>query len=105
MKLREFNFNSIKRIAPTNLAVRLDEGKWYEGGSIGETLKILPLHFADATVKDTRWFFDTFVIELESETARWKGAGMGDYDCSYCGERVSGNSLKYCPKCKRRMTE
>lgn len=67
MKLREFNFNSIKRIVPVNLAVRLDGGKWYEGCSIGETLEILPLHFADATIKETRWFFDTFVIELESD--------------------------------------
>lgn len=105
MKLREFNFNSIKRFGLVNLAVRLDGGKWYEECSIGETLKALPLHFADATIKETRWFFNTFVIELESETARWKGAGMGDYDCSYCGERVLGNSLKHCPKCKRRMIE
>lgn len=31
---------------------------------IGETLKSLPAEFADAEIKETRWFFNTFVIEL-----------------------------------------
>lgn len=32
--------------------------------------------------------------------ARWKGAGMGDYTCSYCGETFSGgNRFRYCPNC------
>lgn len=26
---------------------------------------MIPLSFADAEIKNTRWFFDTFVIELE----------------------------------------
>ena len=37
--------------------------------------------------------------------ARWKGAGMGDYDCSYCGFRVSGNQLKECPSCHAIMED
>lgn len=67
MKLKEFNFNSLKRIFPTNLAIRLNCGEWYEGETIGETLKMLPLHFAEAEIKETRWYFDTFVIELEED--------------------------------------
>ncbi len=70
MKLREFNFNSLKHpFRPTNLSVRMETspgqyGPWYEGCGIGETLKMLPPEFADAEIKETRWFFDTFVIEL-----------------------------------------
>lgn len=68
MKLREFNFNSIKRPwRPTTLAVRMEGGQWYEGQTIGETLKMLPLSFADAEIKETRWYFDTFVIELKNK--------------------------------------
>jgi hypothetical protein len=40
-------------------------GPWYEGATIGETLKMLPTEFADAEIKETRWFFNTFVIELK----------------------------------------
>ena len=29
---------------------------------------------------------------------RWKGAGMGDYMCSYCGEVVN-KKYTYCPYC------
>ncbi len=71
MKLREFNFNSLKHpFRLTNLSVRMETspgqyGPWYEGCSIGETLKMLPSEFADAEIKETRWFFDTFVIELK----------------------------------------
>lgn len=66
MKLREFNFNSLKRPGRlTGLSVRMGDGQWYEGCGIGDTLRLLPPHFADATIKRTRWFFDTFVIELE----------------------------------------
>lgn len=70
MKLREFNFNSLKHpFTPTNLAVRMETGPgeygpWYEGLTIGETLKALPLSFADAEIKATKWYFNTFVIEL-----------------------------------------
>lgn len=72
MKLREFNFNELKSpFRPTNLAVRMEikpgqYGPWYEGLSIGETLKMLPTTFADSEIKTTRWFFDTFVIELHT---------------------------------------
>ena len=66
MKLREFNFNSLKRPGRlTGLSVRMGDGPWYDKGGIGDTLRALPLHFADATIRETRWFFDTFVIELE----------------------------------------
>lgn len=66
MKLKEFNFNSIVRPwRLTNLAIRMGDGKWYEELTIEETLKSIPLSFADATIKTTRWYFDTFVIELE----------------------------------------
>lgn len=74
LKLREFNFNSLKHpFTPTNLAVRMETGSnkfgpWYEGCSIGETLKMLPLIFADAEIKETRWYFNTFVVELKGET-------------------------------------
>ena len=35
---------------------------------------------------------------------RWKGAGLGDYLCSACWERVSGgNRFKYCPNCGAKM--
>lgn len=72
MKLREFNFNSLKHpFRLTNLSVRMETspgefGPWYEGSGIGETLRMLPLEFADAEIKETRWFFNTFVIELNS---------------------------------------
>lgn len=36
---------------------------------------------------------------------RWKGAGMGDYMCSWCGEVVSGNRYHYCPNCGADMRE
>ena len=71
MKLREFNFNSLKHpFTLTNLSVRMEVspgqyGPWYEGATIGETLKMLPTEFADAEIKETRWFFDIFVIELK----------------------------------------
>lgn len=76
MKLREFNFNSLKRpFTPTNLAVRMETtsgefGPWYEGLTIGETLRKLPLIFADAEIKTTRWHFNTFVIELKGENTQ-----------------------------------
>ena len=75
MKLREFHFNDIKRPGRlTNLAIRQENrdgscGKWFEGCSIGETLKMIPLRFAVAEIKETRWFLDTFIIELEADKA------------------------------------
>lgn len=68
MKLREFNFNSIKEnhYGLCNLAIRVKgTDKWYEECTIGKTLKSLPIEFADMEIAETRWFFDTFVIELE----------------------------------------
>lgn len=76
MKLREFDFNQLKNpLISTNLAVRMEisEGKytpWYEGVSIGETLRILPLIFVNAEIKTTRWYFNTFVIELKGERSQ-----------------------------------
>ena len=74
MKLKEFDFNSLKNpFRPVNLAVREDLGNgsfgpYYEGLSIGETLRMLPPEFAEMTIADQRWFFDTFVIEVSRET-------------------------------------
>lgn len=65
MKLKEFNFNSLKNpMILTTLAIRMGDGAWYEGMTIGETLKSLPKYFAEAEIKETRWFFNTFIIEL-----------------------------------------
>ena len=36
-------------------------------------------------------------------SARWKGAGMGDYYCSLCQEVVTGNEFKFCPHCGAKM--
>lgn len=47
---------------------------------------------------------DKHMYETKEE-ARWKGAGMGDYYCSLCGEVVSGNHLSECPNCKAKMKE
>lgn len=70
MKLKEFNFNSIVRRGNlTNLAIRMGDGKWYEELTIEQTLKSIPLSFANATIKTTRWYFDTFIIELEKQEA------------------------------------
>lgn len=71
MKLREFNFNQLKsRGGLVGLAVRREKspgyfGPWYEGLTIGETLSMLPKEFADAEIKQTRWFFNQFIIELK----------------------------------------
>lgn len=74
MKLREFNFNSLKSpFRLTNLCVKeegalcTDKGRCYEETSIGETLRALPIEWADREIKETRWYFDTFVIELYAQ--------------------------------------
>ena len=37
---------------------------------------------------------------VEVKHARWKGAGMGDYECTGCWEVYSGgNRFKRCPNC------
>lgn len=65
MKLREFNFNSLKNpLTPTTLCVK-DGDKSYEGLSIGDTLRMLPVALSDREIKETQWFFNIFVIELE----------------------------------------
>lgn len=65
MKLGEFNFNSLKNpFTPTTLFVK-DGDKSYEGLSIGDTLRMLPVALAEREIKEERWFFNTFVIELE----------------------------------------
>lgn len=65
MKLREFNFNLLNS---RGLAIRVKgSDKWYEECTIGETLRAIPIEFADMEIEETRWFFDTFVIELRGE--------------------------------------
>lgn len=67
MKLREFKFNELKNpLLPVNLCVK-DEKRIYEECSIGETLRSLPFELADREIKETRWFLNTFVIELEDK--------------------------------------
>lgn len=64
MKLRQFNFNSIKNEFPiVGLSIRKNKGKWYTE-TIGEVFRAIPLEFADMEIKETRWFFNEFVIEL-----------------------------------------
>ena len=70
MKLREFNFNSIKNEFPiVAISIRENKGKWYTG-TIGEVLRTIPLEFADMEIKETRWFFNEFVIELEEDKCK-----------------------------------
>ena len=38
-----------------------------------------------------------------NKEARWRGAGFGDYECTLCWERVSGNRERYCPYCGATM--
>lgn len=35
--------------------------------------------------------------------ARWKGLGMGDYECTNCYTVVGGDHRIYCPKCGAQM--
>ena len=48
----------------------------------------------------------TALVEKErpAPTARWKGAGMGDYYCSLCQHTISGRT-KFCPECGAKMDE
>ena len=65
MKLREFNFNSLKNpYIPTTLCVK-DGDTQYEGQSVGETLRMLPLALADREIEKTHWFYNVFVIALK----------------------------------------
>ena len=69
MKLREFNFNSIWLrglcIKEENASCT-DAGKCYEG-FIGDVLRKIPIEWADREIKETRTYFDIFVIELKGE--------------------------------------
>ena len=65
MKLKEFNFNSLKNpYIPTTLCVK-DGDTQYEGMTIGETLRMLPLALADREIKEARWLYNIFVIALK----------------------------------------
>lgn len=71
MKLKEFNFNSIKnRFAIVGLVIKeedaavWDKDKSYTG-FIGEVLRAIPIEWAERDIKETRWFFNEFVIELK----------------------------------------
>lgn len=53
------------------------------------------------------WWNSTIVLSAinetpsaqpERKTGRWKGEGMGDYRCSWCGE-VSHPQTNFCPNC------
>lgn len=67
MKLREYNFNSIPvrgLCVMEEGAISIDKDKCFEG-SIGATLRKLPIDWADREIKETRFFFDMFVIIVE----------------------------------------
>lgn len=71
MKLKDYNFNSIKETCTDlcNLAIKVENtDKWYEEYSVGATLKVIPIEFADMEIAETRWFFNTFVIILKNMT-------------------------------------
>ena len=66
MKLREFNFNSIMTrglCIKEDGAVGTDKNRCFEG-FIGDVLRAIPIEWADREIKETRYFFDFFVIEL-----------------------------------------
>jgi hypothetical protein len=42
------------------------------------------------------------IMNNTNKEARWKGAGMGDYYCSFCCEVGDIRSLRY-PHCNARM--
>lgn len=71
MKLKEFDFNSIKsRFAIVGLTIKedgamvTDKERSYSG-FIGEVLRAIPIEWAEREIKETRWFFNEFVIELK----------------------------------------
>jgi hypothetical protein len=61
LKLREFNFNTLKGKA-IGLSIFIDD-KEVIMGFIGEVLKQIP-HLAEYEIKSTNYYFDTFVIRL-----------------------------------------
>lgn len=43
-------------------------------------------------------------LHSRKSTARWKGAGLGDYYCSLCCSQYSGgDEFNYCPNCGAKM--
>lgn len=73
MKLREFNFNNLKAFRMCGLCIMeegasvLNKDKCFEGITIGETLRKIPAEWAEREIKETRWFFNEFIIELKKE--------------------------------------
>ena len=68
MKLKEFNFNSIwlRGLCIKEESSATDFGKCYEG-FIGDVLRAIPIEWAEREIKETRTYFDIFVIELKGE--------------------------------------
>ena len=69
MKLREFNFNSILvrgLCIVEEGAISTDKERSFTG-FIGEVLRAIPISWADREIKETRYYFDIFVIELKKE--------------------------------------
>lgn len=69
MKLREFNFNSIMvrgLCIQEEGAIATDKYRSYTG-FIGEVLRAIPIEWADREIKETRTYFDIFVIELRKD--------------------------------------
>lgn len=58
------NYSLKHPFALTTLCVK-DGDKSYEGQSVGETLRMLPLKLADREIDKSWWFFNTFVITLK----------------------------------------
>ena len=69
MKLREFNFNSIMVRGLCIMEegpISTDKDRSYTG-FIGEVLRAIPIEWADREIKETRTYFDIFVIELRKD--------------------------------------
>ena len=54
--------------------------------------------------ENVQYFTELVEKERPTPTARWKGAGMGDYYCSFCQHQMSGRT-KFCPECGAKMDE
>lgn len=59
----------------------------------------LPCHRCEMEGDNPSWYFQE-EDKRKSIRARWKGAGMGDYECTNCWEVVSGgDKYNFCPWC------